>query len=98
MAPVCFGRRYSGGSGCQAGKEKRILEGSRNISLNLTEVEYSFIMNMADQCAGKGVPDVSAAAILRATVRLLQHLEVDVSGIKTEDQLLNRLRNTIQGD
>ena len=72
------------------------MEGSRNISLNLTEAEYSFIMNMADQFAGKDIPAVSANAILRTMVRLLQQLKVDVSGIDTEDQLLDRLRNAMQ--
>ncbi|MFC1717622.1 hypothetical protein ACFL6S_28430 [Candidatus Poribacteria bacterium] len=69
---------------------------SRNISLNLTKTEYSFIMTMADQCAGKGAPEVSADAILRAMVRLLQQLKVDVSEISTEDQLLERLQNAVQ--
>ncbi len=72
------------------------MEDSRNISLNLTETEYSFITSMADQFAGKGAPQVSADAILRAMVRLLQQLKVDVSGISTEDQLLERLQDAMQ--
>ena len=71
------------------------MEGICSISLNLTEAEYSFIMNMADQFANKDTPAVSADAILRTMVRLLQQLKVDVSGIDTEDQLLNRLQNAM---
>lgn len=69
---------------------------SRNIPLHLTEKEYTFILNMAEQSESSDSSGISKGAILRAMIRLLQQLEVDVSGVKTEDQLLKRLQNALQ--
>ncbi len=68
---------------------------SRNTSLHLTEKEHSFIINIAKQCANNGGSGVSEGAIVRTMVRLLQKLDVNVSGVKTEDQLLARLQNAV---
>jgi hypothetical protein len=72
------------------------LRASRNTSLYLTEKEYSFILNIAEQSAVNGRSGVSKGAILRTLLRLLQHLEVDMSGVKTEDQLLQRLESAVE--
>lgn len=72
------------------------MEGSCNISLSLTGAEYSFLTNMLDQCASKSVSGMSVDAILRTMVRLLQKLEVNVSGVRTEDQLLGRLQDAVR--
>jgi len=68
----------------------------RNTSLYLTKKEYSFVSNMAEQCAGNGVSQVSPSMILRNMIRLLHQLEVNVSGVKTEDQLLKQLQIAVQ--
>jgi hypothetical protein len=72
------------------------LRASRNTSLYLTKKEYSFILNIAEQSAVDGSPGVSKGAILRTLVQLLRHLEVDMSGVKTEDQLLQRLEDAVE--
>ena len=71
------------------------MESICSISLDLKVAEYSFITNMLDQCASKSVSGMSVDAILRTMVRLLQQLEVNVSGVRTEDQLLGRLQNAV---
>ena len=64
-------------------------------SFNLRKKEYSFILNMARQCEGNGGSQMPIGDVLRALIRLLQHLDVNVSGVKTEDQLLQRLKDAI---
>ena len=71
---------------------------SHNISLHFTENEHSFILSMARQCAVNGSSVISKGAILRTLIRMLQRLEVDVSGVRTEDQLLQCLQDAIKGD
>ena len=51
---------------------------------------------MVEQCARNYGSEISRGAILRALIRLLQQLEVDVSGVKTEDQLLQRMQNAVK--
>jgi hypothetical protein len=53
-------------------------------------------MNMIKQSVCDGGSGISKSAILRALIRLLQQLDVDVAGVCTEDQLLERLKNSIQ--
>jgi hypothetical protein len=53
---------------------------------------------MAKQCEGNGGSLMSTAAICRVLIRLLQHLDVDVSGVKNEDQLLQRLQHAIENE
>lgn len=72
------------------------MRASLNTFLELREQEYSFILNIVKQCEGKGDSQMSSEAILRALIRLLQHLNVDVSGVKTEDQLLQCLQKAIE--
>ncbi len=72
------------------------METNYNTSLHLTQREYFFILNMAKRGANDGVTELSKGAVLRAMVRLLQQLRVDVSGVRTEDQLLERLQNAVQ--
>ena len=64
-----------------------------NTFLNLTEREYSFILDMARKSGSDAASELSDDTILRAMIRLLQRLSVDVSGVTTEDQLLERLQN-----
>lgn len=61
----------------------------------LTKEEYSFITSIVDKCANNKDSQISESTILRSLVRLLQRLEIDVSGIKTETELLQRLQNGI---
>ncbi len=77
----------------QVGKERRALRASRNTSLYLTEKEYSFVTSIAEHSASDRAPGISKGAILRALIRLVQHLDVDMSGVRTEDQLLQRLED-----
>jgi len=74
------------------------LRTSRNVSMYLTEEQYSFLLNIAAECANEGGSGLSTQAILRTLIRLLQHLEVDVSGIRTEDELLQRLEDAAKAN
>lgn len=72
------------------------MRASRNTSLYLTEKEYSFITSIAEHSASNEDPGISRGAILRTLIRLVQHLDVDMSGVKTEDQLLQRLEDAVK--
>ncbi len=80
----------------QVGKERRTLRASRNTSAYLTEEEYSFITSLVKHSMGDESPKISKGAVLRTLIRLLQHLQVDMSGVKNEDQLLQRLEDAIE--
>ena len=69
---------------------------SHHISLHFTEKQDFFVMNIIKQSVCNGSSGISKSAILRALIRLLQQLDVDVTGVCTEDQLLERLKNSIQ--
>lgn len=72
------------------------MRASRNTSLYLTEKEYSFVTSIAEHSASDRAPGISKGAILRALIRLVQHLDVDMSGVRTEDQLLQRLEDAVK--
>lgn len=72
------------------------MRASRNTSLYLTEKEYSFVTSIAEHSARDRNPGISKGAILRTLIRLVQHLDVDMSGVKTEDQLLRRLEDAVK--
>ena len=66
-----------------------------NMSFRLTEREHSFITNMAEQCAEGNGSEESKCRILRTLIRLFEHLDVDLSGVRTEEQLLKRLQDAV---
>ncbi len=68
----------------------------RHISLHFTEKQDFFILKMVKRSMSDNGPGVSKAAILRTLIKLLQQLDVDVSGINTENQLLERLQSSMQ--
>ncbi len=68
----------------------------RHISLHFTEKQDFFVSNMIEQSMRNGSSGMSKAAILRTMIKLLQQLDVDVVGVCTEDQLLERLQSSIQ--
>lgn len=72
------------------------MRASRNTSLYLTRKEYSFVTSIAEHSASDRDPGISKSAILRTLIRLVQHLDVDMSGVKTEDQLLQRLEDALK--
>ena len=69
---------------------------SRNISLYFTEKEYSFLVDMINRSATSSSSGISKGGILRALVRMLQQLDVNLAGVKTEDELLKRLKDSLQ--
>jgi hypothetical protein len=66
-----------------------------SLSLYLTESEYSFISEILEKCARHNGTVISESAILISLIKLLQELDVDFSGVETEDQLLARLQNSL---
>jgi len=64
-------------------------------TLSLRKKEHSFILDIAKQCEGNGGSQISKEAVLRALIKVLQHLDVNVSGVKTEEQLLQRIRDAV---
>lgn len=69
---------------------------SRNISLHFTEEENRSMLNMMEQYSSDSGSRISRGMILRSLIRLLQQLKVDVSGVKTEDQLLRHLKDAVK--
>ena len=69
---------------------------SCHISLHFTEKQDLFILNMIKRSMSDNGSGISKAAILRTLIKLLQQLDVDVSGVNTENQLLERLQSSMQ--
>ena len=72
------------------------LSGVRNLHIDLTAEEYSFITNMVKQCNSNGRCHFSERGVLRTLIRLLEYLTIDPSNIETEDQLLQRLEDALR--
>ena len=71
---------------------------NRDLCLYLTEEQYSFLQNIAEKCASEDGAGLPQAAILKTLVMLLQHMKVDVTGVRTEDELLQRLEEAVEAE
>ena len=74
------------------------MKNGQDVSLYFTEEQYSYLLNIAEQCAREGNSGLSKEVILQTLLRLLQRLEVDVTGVKTEDELLKRLEDAVEAE
>jgi len=74
------------------------LKNGQNVCLYFTEEQYSYLLNIAEQCAREGSSGLSKEVILQTLLRLLQRLEVDMTGVKTEDELLKRLEDAVEAE
>ncbi|MBD3184243.1 hypothetical protein GF312_18305 [Candidatus Poribacteria bacterium] len=67
-----------------------------DLSLFLTKEEHSFIKNLTYRCSCEGNSKISEETVFRVLVRLLQDLELDLSDIKTEEELLYCLKENLR--
>jgi hypothetical protein len=74
------------------------LKNGQDVRLYFTEEQYSYLLNIAEQCASEGNSGLSKEMILLTLLRLLQRLEVDMTGVKTEDELLKRLEDAVEAE
>ena len=77
-------------------KGDRPLKNDRDDCLYFTEEQFSFLMHIAEQCTDGDDNSLTEEAVLRALVRLLQQMKVDLTGIKTEDEMLQRLEDALE--
>jgi len=77
-------------------KGDRPLKNDQDVCLYFTEEQFSFLMHIAEQCADGEDNSLTEEAVLRALVRLLQQMKVDVTGVKTEDEMLQRLEDALE--
>ena len=77
------------------GKEKR--EKYFRVNLTLPIHLDKALSDLGPATWAKGGSKLPKTVIMRALVRLLNELDVDVSGVRTEEDFLNRLRQSIQG-
>jgi hypothetical protein len=77
-------------------KGDRPLRNDQNVCLYFTEEQFSFLMHIAEQCADGEDNSLTEEAVLRALVRLLQQMKVDMTGVKTEDEMLQRLEDALE--
>ena len=77
-------------------KGDRPLRNERDVCLYFTEEQFSFLMHIAEQCADGDDNSLTEEAVLRALVRLLQQMKVDMTGVETEDEMLQRLEDAIE--
>lgn len=71
---------------------------SGEVSLFLAKDEYDLICSVAEASASDESPGVSEETVLRALIRMLERLDVDLFGVRTEDQLLDCFRDAMQSD
>lgn len=76
-------------------RKEQALEEKRSISLSLTRDEYSFLQGIIKRSSDGRKASLSKAKILRSLIKLLQHLKLEISDVKNEDQLLQRLEKAI---
>lgn len=72
------------------------MRNDQNVCLYFTEEQFSFLMHIAEQCADGEDNSLTEEAVLRALVRLLQQMKVDMTGVKTEDEMLQRLEDALE--
>ncbi len=72
------------------------MKNCRDGCLYFTEEQFSFLMHIAEQCADGDDNSLTEEAVLRALVRLLQQMKVNMIGVKTEDEMLKRLGNAVE--
>lgn len=53
------------------------------------------LSDLGPETWAKGGSKLPKTVIMRALIRLLMELDIDVSGVKTEDEFLERLRQSI---
>ena len=64
----------------------------------LTEEQYYFLQNIAERCASEDGAGLPQSAILRTLVMLLQHVKVDITWVRAEDELLQRLEEAAEAE
>lgn len=77
-------------------KGDRPLKNDRDVCLYFTEEQFSFLIHIAEQCADGDDNSLTEEAVLRALVRLLQQVKVDMTAVKTGDEMLQRLEDAIE--
>lgn len=66
------------------------------INLTLPESLDRFLEEMGTEAKANKGYKLPKTLIVRALVRMLGDLDVDVSGVKTEDELLERLKEAVK--
>lgn len=69
---------------------------SHSISLSFRQDEYSFLLEMAEKTLNNNGEGISKTAILRSLIRFLQCLDMELSGVKTEEQLTRQLQKSLE--
>ncbi len=72
------------------------MKNDRDVCLYFTEEQFSFLIHIAEQCADGDDNSLTEEAVLRALVRLLQQVKVDMTAVKTGDEMLQRLEDAIE--
>jgi len=52
----------------------------------------SFLENMGIECKKSGGHKIANTMIVRSAIRLLMDLDLDISGVKSEEELENRIK------
>ncbi len=66
------------------------MKGSKEISARLTREQFLFLEDFRSRCDGSDSLSISEASILRCLLRLFEKVDVDVKGVKTENELFYR--------
>ncbi|MBD3184242.1 hypothetical protein GF312_18300 [Candidatus Poribacteria bacterium] len=66
------------------------------VNLTLPDELDRVLQEMGNDARASGGYKIPKTMIMRALVRLLMQLDVDPSGVKTEDELLDRLKKAIE--
>jgi len=69
---------------------------NREVSVMLTQEQLAFLEDFQERCSKSTCPGISKESIVRCLLRLFENVEVDVQGIRTEDELLYRLLSALK--
>lgn len=76
--------------------EKRPNQGYVSVSLALPDEHNRMLQKLGNHARATGGCNIPKTMIMRALVRLLVTLDVDPSGVKTEDELLERILESVE--
>jgi hypothetical protein len=56
----------------------------------------SFLENLGIECKKSGGHKIANTEIVRSLIKLLMDLDIDISGVKTEEELEHRIKDAVR--
>ena len=63
------------------------------VPITMPSTMVSFLEDMGIQCKKSGGHKIANTMIVRSAIRLLMDLDLDIAGVKSEEELENRMKD-----